>query len=454
MDYYKRIHFIAIGGSIMHNLAIALKAKDLEISGSDDEIYEPSKSKLAGAGLLSASEGWNVENITSDLDAVIVGMHARPDNPELQKAQQLGIKIFSFPEFIYEQSKDKQRIVIAGSHGKTTITAMVMHVLNYFSRDFDYAVGASIKGFEHMVKLSDAPIIVIEGDEYLSSPVDPTPKFHKYQHHIGLISGVSWDHINVFPSEDEYVKQFEIFADSTPKAGSLIFCDEDPLTSMTGNKERDDVYAISYKTHAHIIDNGITYLVNGKDSFPLKIFGKHNLQNVSGAKEVLKKIGITEDQFYQAITSFEGASKRLELIAENDRSAIYKDYAHAPSKVRATTLALREQYPERDLVACLELHTFSSLNKDFLKQYKGAMKFSYKPIVYFNSNTIANKGLEPIIPDDIFNAFDERSLKVFDDKETLLTYLKDQNWKDKNLLMMTSGTFDHLDFDALKTIIT
>ncbi|MEM7107470.1 MAG: Mur ligase domain-containing protein [Bacteroidota bacterium] len=453
MDHYKRIHFIAIGGSIMHNLAIALKLKGLEISGSDDEIYEPSKSKLSKAGLLPSHTGWNEDLITPDLDAVVVGMHARPDNPELRKAQKLGIQTFSFPEFIYEQSKDKQRIVIAGSHGKTTITAMVMHVLNYFNRNFDYAVGAAIKRFENTVMLSDAPIIIIEGDEYLSSPIDATPKFHKYQHHIGLISGISWDHINVFPSEDEYVKQFEIFADNTPKAGSLIFCEEDALTSMIGSKEREDVYAINYKTHSHLIDNGITYLVNGKDNFPLKIFGKHNLQNINGAKEVVKKIGITEDQFYQAITSFEGASKRLELIAENDRSAIYKDYAHAPSKVRATTLALREQYPERDLVACLELHTFSSLTKDFLKQYKGAMKFSYKPIVYFNPATIAHKGLEPITNDDISNAFDERSLKVFNDRNKLLKYLNDQNWKDKNLVMMTSGTFDHLDFDVLKSII-
>ncbi len=453
MNNYKRIHFIAIGGSIMHNLAIALKEKGLEISGSDDEIYEPSKTKLKDSGILPPAEGWDADRISPDLDAVIVGMHARPDNVELVRAQEIGLKVFSFPEFIFEQSKDKQRIVIGGSHGKTTITSMVMHVLRFFDRSFDYAVGATVKGFKNTVKLSDAPIIIIEGDEYLSSPLDPTPKFHKYQHHIGLISGVSWDHINVFPSEDDYVKQFEVFADNTPKAGTLIFCDEDPLTSMIGNKERDDVHAISYKTHSHLIDNGTTYLVNGKDNFPLKIFGKHNLQNISAAKAVLKKVGIADDQFYQAITSFEGASKRMELISETDRSAIYKDYAHSPSKVRATTLALREQYPERDLVACLELHTFSSLTKEFLKQYKGAMKFSYKPIVYFNPGTIAHKGLEAITVEDIFGAFDERSLKVFDDQTKLLNYLSDQNWKDKNLLMMTSGTFDHLDFDALKAII-
>ncbi len=433
----------------MSNLAIALKSKSLEISGSDDEIYEPSKSKLANAGLLPDKEGWDASRITSNIDAVIVGMHARPDNPELVEARNKGIKIFSFPEFIYEQSHDKQRIVIAGSHGKTTITAMVMHVLEFFDRKFDYAVGAALKGFENTVRLSDAPVIIIEGDEYLSSPIDPTPKFHKYHHHIGLLSGISWDHINVFPSEDEYVRQFEIFADATPKAGSLIYCEEDALTSMIGHKEREDVHLINYKTNPYAIDNGITYLVNGQDHIPLKIFGKHNLQNISGAKEVVKKIGIDEGQFYQAISSFAGAARRIELIAETERCAIYKDYAHSPSKVKATTLALKEQYPERDLVACLELHTFSSLTKDFLKQYQGSMKYSYRPIVYFNPATIKHKGLEPINADDIIAAFDERNLQVFDDKEKLLEHLSHHTWKDKNLLMMTSGTYDHLDFDKL-----
>lgn len=437
----------------MHNLAIALKYKNLDVTGSDDEIYEPSKSKLSKVGLLPEQEGWAASKITRGIDAVIVGMHARPDNPELLEAQKLGLRIFSFPEFILEQSKDKQRIVIAGSHGKTSITAMVMHVLRFFDRAFDYAVGAELKGFENTVKLTDAPVIVIEGDEYLSSPIDSTPKFHKYKHHIGLISGISWDHINVFPSEDDYMRQFEIFADATPKAGTLVFCEEDALTSMIGNKEREDVHAVSYKTHPYAIDNGTTYLINGNAHIPLKIFGKHNLQNISGAKAILKKIGIDESQFYQAIASFEGAAKRMELIAESDNCAVFKDYAHAPSKVKATTLALKEQYPERDLVACLELHTFSSLNKDFLKAYQGSMKYSYRPIVYFNPATIQHKGLEPITPDDVIQAFDERDLRVFDNKEKLIEHLKSHTWKDKNLLMMTSGTFDHLDFNLLKEFI-
>lgn len=446
-------HFIAIGGSVMHNLAIALKRKGHSVTGSDDEIFEPSRSRLENEGILPEKEGWYPEKIHTGLDAVILGMHARKDNPELQQAEELGLKILSFPEFIYEQSSDKQRVVIAGSHGKTTITAMIMHVLKYFDREFDYAVGAAIKGFDTMVQLSDAPLIIIEGDEYLSSPIDPTPKFLKYRHHIGLISGVAWDHVNVFPSEDEYVKQFELFADATPKAGSLVYCEEDPMTSVIGSKERADVNAIGYKTPSFVIEEGVSYLINGAHNVPLKIFGKHNLQNIAGALEILKRVGITEDQFYQAISGFEGASKRLELIAENYDSALYKDYAHSPSKVRATTLALREQYPERDLVACLELHTFSSLTKSFLTEYQGAMKFSNQPLVYFNQDTINHKGLDPISEQDIISAFGERGLKIFNEKEKLMDYLKDQDWKDKNLLMMTSGTFDHLNFESLKELI-
>ncbi|TRX49457.1 peptidoglycan synthetase [Fulvivirga sp. M361] len=449
----QHIHFIAIGGSIMHNLAIALHHKGHIVTGSDDELFEPSKSKLEAVGLLPPENGWHPDKVHDQLDAIILGMHARKDNPELLKAQKLGLKIYSFPEFIYEQSLDKHRVVIAGSHGKTTITSMIMHVLNYFGRKFDYAVGASIQGFNTMVQLSDAPLIIIEGDEYLSSPIDPTPKFLKYHHHIGLISGVAWDHVNVFPSEDEYVKQFDAFADATPKAGAIVYCEEDAMTSLIGSKERTDVSGLPYKTHPHIIENGVTYLLHDDMNIPLKVFGQHNLQNISGAMAVLSKIGIRTDQFYEAISNFEGASKRMELVKENEDSILFKDYAHSPSKVKATTRALRDQYPERDLVACLELHTFSSLTKDFLSEYKGTMRASYRPVVYFNPDTLTHKGLAPISKEDITIAFDERHLKVFDDREALIGYLKDQNWKDKNLLMMSSGTFDNLDFDELKHII-
>jgi UDP-N-acetylmuramate: L-alanyl-gamma-D-glutamyl-meso-diaminopimelate ligase len=449
----QNIHFIAIGGSIMHNLAIALHKKGHHITGSDDEIFEPSKTRLSVNGLIPKSEGWDSGRITSNLDAVILGMHAREENPELLKAQELGLKIYSFPEYIYNQSEDKQRVVIAGSHGKTTITSIVMHVLRYFNRKFDYAVGARIAGFEDMVQLSDAPIIIIEGDEYLSSPIDRTPKFLKYHHHIGLISGVWWDHINVFPSEEEYVKQFDLFADASPKAGTLIYCENDPMSTVIGAKGREDVNEIAYKTHPHTIENGVTYLTSGSESIAIKLFGKHNLQNISGAIEVLKKIGISPDQFYTAIQSFKGADKRLELIGEKESASIYKDYAHAPSKVKATTLAVKEQYPERDLVACLELHTFSSLNKDFLEQYNGTMKYCNVPVVYYSPSTIAKKGLNPISKEDIKASFGERNLNVFDDRDEMLTFIKKQDWKNKNLLMMTSGTFNGLDYSKLSEIL-
>jgi len=445
----QRIHFIAIGGSVMHNMAIALHQMGDVISGSDDEIFEPSRSRLKAHGLLPAKEGWDKANITSDLDAVIVGMHAREDNPELLEAQSKGIKVYSFPEYIYEHAEDKQRVVIAGSHGKTTITSIIMHVLKYFDRKFDYAVGAHINGFDTMVRLSDAPIIIIEGDEYLAAPTDRTPKFLKYHHHIGLISGIAWDHINVFPNEDEYTKQFEIFADATPKGGSLAYCEEDAMATVIGNKEREDVHRLTYQTHPHMIENGITYLTNGNDKIHIKLFGKHNLQNISGAKEVLKKIGISEDQFYQAIPSFEGADKRLELVADKPRTTIFKDYAHAPSKVKATTLAVKEQYPERELVACLELHTFSSLTKEFLNEYSGTMKYANLPVVYFNPLTIEHKNLDPISAEDIKSAFDETRLQVFDNSNELMAFLKSQDWSDKNLLMMSSGTFNSMDFDDI-----
>jgi UDP-N-acetylmuramate: L-alanyl-gamma-D-glutamyl-meso-diaminopimelate ligase len=453
MNNNQRIHFIAIGGSIMHNLAIALKEKGHQVTGSDDEVYEPSKSRLDAHGLLPSKQGWDTASISEELDAVILGMHARADNPELLKAQEMGLKIYSFPEYIYEQSKNKQRIVIAGSHGKTSITSVIMHVLQFFDRKFDYAVGAQLNGFENMVKITDAPIIIIEGDEYLSSPIDRTPKFLKYHHHIGLISGISWDHINVFPTEEEYVKQFELFADQTPKSGSLAFYENDSMTMMLGNKERPEVVKIPYTTLPHTIENSKTYLTVEKENYLLKVFGRHNLQNLSGAKGVLGRIGISEEQFYEAIQSFEGASRRMEKVAGNDNTTVYRDYAHAPSKVQATTLAVKEQYPERELVACLELHTFSSLNKDFLSQYKDTMKYANKPVVYFNPETVAHKQLPAITKEDIKTNFATSQLEVFDNIDELKTFLKAQKWENKNLIMMSSGNFNDLDMNELSSEI-
>jgi UDP-N-acetylmuramate: L-alanyl-gamma-D-glutamyl-meso-diaminopimelate ligase len=445
-----KIHFIAIGGSVMHNLAIALKQTGHEVTGSDDEIFEPSLAALSKYGLLPAKNGWHPEKLDKSIDIVMLGMHAGKDNPELLKAQQLGLKIFSFPEFIYEHSRDKQRIVVAGSHGKTTISAIIVHVLNYFNRKFDYVIGARVRGIENTVKLSDAPVIIIEGDEYLSSALDPTPKFLKYQHHIGLISGIAWDHANVFPTEEEYVRQFDFFADQTPKGGILIYCEQDAMALIIGKKERADVTEIAYKSHPHTSDNnGHFFLTEGKEKYPIKIFGSHNYQNISGAKEVLKKIGITNEQFFEAIQTFQGASGRLEIVKENSLTTVYKDFAHAPSKVKATVKAVKEIHPSRDLLACVELHTYSSLNKKFLPQYKDSLKNAQVPVVYFNPEKLKDKKLEPLAEADIKSAFANQNIRVFDNSQKLENFLLEQSWKNKNLLMMSSGNFGGLDISQL-----
>ena len=445
----QKVHFIAIGGSIMHNLAIALKNQGMEVSGSDDKVYDPAKSYLEKHGLLPSAIGWDSERIHKGIDAVILGMHAKADNPELQRAQELGLKIYSFPEYVFEQSQNKQRIVIAGSHGKTTIAGMIIHVLRELDRDFDYLVGAHIEGFDTMVKLSDAPVIIIEGDEYLTSSLDSAPKFLKYHHHIGLVSGIAWDHYNVFPNEKGYINQFEMFADATPKAGSLVYFEGDKKALEVCGKERGDVVRLPYDTHVHKIKDGISYLIADDREIPIKVFGNHNLQNISGAREILRKIGITDKQFYQAIGSFEGAAKRLELLNQNGQTSVYQDFAHAPSKVKATVEALKGRYNGRQLVACLELHTFSSLNKAFISQYAGTMNGADEGIVFFKPGNVTSKGLDELTEGDIREAFGQSSLKVFTNKDSLENYLKEQSWQDKNLLLMSSGKFNGMDLNEL-----
>ncbi|MDH5474503.1 MAG: Mur ligase domain-containing protein [Cyclobacteriaceae bacterium] len=454
MGNVKKIHFIAIGGSIMHNLAIALKNKGYEISGSDDEIFEPSKSKLKRLGLLPTVEGWQPEAITTAIDVIILGMHARKDNPELLKAQALGIKIYSFPEYIYEQSKDKKRVVIAGSHGKTTITSMIMHVLNYCNKDFDYAVGAALNGFENSVRLSDAPIIIIEGDEYLSSPLDMTAKFFKYHHHIGLISGIAWDHMNVFPTEAFYTEQFEKFADLTPANGFITYYKGDKKCTSAAINNKNGATSAAYEAHPSIRIDHDTFLIHDKNKIPIKVFGQHNLENISGAKTILMQLGITDEQFYAAIPSFEGANLRLDLVAENEHTTVYKDFAHAPSKVAATTSAFKKQYPDRKLVACLELHTFSSLNTDFISNYKGTLQLADIKIVYFNPHTVAAKKLPPLSISKVKIAFGEDNILVFDNRKALEKHLLEQQWENKNALLMTSGNYDNMDIPALGKKIT
>ncbi|MEO7990555.1 MAG: Mur ligase family protein [Chryseolinea sp.] len=446
----QRIHFIAIGGSVMHNLAIALKQAGHQVSGSDDDIFEPSQSALAKKGLLPEKNGWWPEKLSKEIDSVILGMHAKGDNAELLRAKELGLPIFSFPDYIFEHSKDKQRVVIAGSHGKTTITAIIVHVLNHFKREFDYVIGARVKGIENTVQLSDAPIIIIEGDEYLASALDPTPKFLRYQHHVGLISGVAWDHANVFRTEEEYVKQFDHFADQTPKGGILLYCEHDTIASIIGKKERGDLLEIPYKSHSHTSDNNNQFfLTNGKERYPIKIFGSHNFQNISAAKELLKKIGISSEQFFEAIPSFEGAAGRLEKIKDDAHTSVYKDFAHAPSKVKATVKALKEAYPSRDLVACFELHTYSSLNKKFIPQYKDSLKAAQVPVIYFNPEKMKAKNMEILSSEEIKQAFNNQDVVVFDDAKKLEAFLLQQSWKNKNLLMMSSGNFGGIDIHKL-----
>jgi UDP-N-acetylmuramate: L-alanyl-gamma-D-glutamyl-meso-diaminopimelate ligase len=446
-----KVHFIAVGGSAMHNLALAMHKKGYNVSGSDDEIAEPSLSRLKNAGILPSEIGWFTDKITTDLDAVILGMHAREDNPELQKAKSLGLKIFSYPEYIYEQTKNKTRVVIGGSHGKTTITAMILHVLHYHKIDCDYMVGAQLKGFDTMVKLSDnTSIAIIEGDEYLSSPIDRRPKFHLYHPNIALLSGIAWDHINVFPTFENYLEQFKIFIDLISKNGVLVYAEDDIEVKKLALAGRNDIIKFPYSVPAHSNENGITSLIIDQHKVRLKVFGNHNLTNLNGARIVCNQLGLNDAQFYEAITSFEGAAKRLEIVFETAHSVFYKDFAHSPSKLKATTAAVKQQFPERNLIACMELHTFSSLNEQFLLEYKDAMKTADEAIVYFNPHTIAHKKLKEITEEQILNAFGAgNNLSVYTDVNKLRAHLLKINTANSNLLMMSSGTFDGMDFTAL-----
>ncbi len=446
----KQIHFIAIGGAAMHNIALALSQNGDTVTGSDDEIAEPSLSRLKNAGLLPEKEGWYPEKIHKDLDAVVLGMHARKENPELLKAQDLGIKIYSYPEYLYEHSKDKLRVVIGGSHGKTTITSMVLFVLKKFGFAFDYMVGAKLDGFDTMVHLSDAPLIVLEGDEYLSSPIDRRPKFHLYHADIGLISGIAWDHVNVFPTYDSYLDQFRIFADKIPAKGSLVYCSEDNEVNSVVKSSATKAALISYSIPKHEIRNGISYLSleNGVE-VPLKIFGDHNLMNLEGARKICALIGISNEQFYEAISEFKGAARRLEVLALNDFVAVYKDFAHSPSKLKATTEAVRAQFPDKQLIACMELHTFSSLNEKFLSEYKSSMDKADIAIVYFNPKTIEHKKLEPLSEEQVRKAFGREDLVIYQDSNLLREDLLSMDPRGKVFLMMSSGTFDGISLEEL-----
>jgi|TARA_B100001971_G_C18219600_1_gene556199 UDP-N-acetylmuramate: L-alanyl-gamma-D-glutamyl-meso-diaminopimelate ligase len=442
-----KVHFIAIGGSAMHNLAIAMKNNRHDVGGSDDEIFEPSRSRLSDNSLLPARYGWYPEEISKDIDAIILGMHARIDNPELLRAKELGLKIYSYPEFLYYHSKNKKRVVIGGSHGKTTITAIIMHVLRKLNYDFDYLVGSKIKDFDVMVRLSeDAPIMIFEGDEYLSSPIDLRPKFHWYFPDIALLSGIAWDHINVFPTWENYIEQFEKFISLINKNGSLIYNVEDKILEKLASA-RNDISTVSYRIPKYEIQNGINYMITDNGEVELKIFGKHNMMNINGARLVCNQLGIDDKDFFAAVSSFEGTANRLELVMKNGSNRLYKDFAHAPSKVHATVEAVREQFPLMNFVACLELHTFSSLNKKFIAEYNHTLDASNHACVYFNEHTLAMKRLPNLDIIDVVEAFKRDDLKVFVNSKDMMAWLNMIKKPNTVYLMMSSGNFDGINFD-------
>jgi UDP-N-acetylmuramate: L-alanyl-gamma-D-glutamyl-meso-diaminopimelate ligase len=442
-----RIHLIAIGGAAMHNLAIALNYNHHTVTGSDDEIYSPSKERLQKHDLLPETMGWNPDRITKDIDVIILGMHARKDNPELKKAKKIGLKIYSYPEFLFQHAKDKQRVVIAGSHGKTSTTSIILHVLKSNKIDFDYLVGAQIEGFDSMVRLSDAPLMVVEGDEYLSSPIDRRPKILHYKPHVTVITGIAWDHINVFPTFENYKSQFAKYIKTIEIGGTLFFYKNDEhVNDILGKIKKPGFEAEAYEAFESTLKDGKTIILNEKGKpITLGIFGKHNLENLRAAYLVCKKVGVTDAQFFKTIKSFKGAAKRLQLLAKTKTCLAFLDFAHAPSKVEATMKALKAQHPKRKLIACLELHTFSSLNKNFLTEYTRTMNAADKAIVYFSEHTLAMKKLPPISVDEVKAAFDHPKIEVVTDNVKVLSALKRFKWENKNLVMMTSGNFGGLD---------
>lgn len=444
------IHFIAIGGSAMHNLAIALQEKGYIITGSDDVIFEPSKSRLEAKGLLPDKMGWFPRKINTELDAIILGMHAKSNNPELLKTQELGLKIYSYPEFLYEQSKNKTRVVIGGSHGKTTITAIILHVLNYCGKEVDFMVGAQLEGFDTMVHLTNEnEFIVLEGDEYLTSPIDLRPKFHLYKPNIALLSGIAWDHINVFPTFENYVKQFSEFIKTITNGGILVYNEEDEVLKKIVEQADNQIKLYPYKTPNHTINNGITYMQTSLGMMPLEIFGKHNLQNIAGAQWICLHMGIGEDDFYEAISSFKGANKRLEKILENESTVVFKDFAHSPSKVKATTNAVKNQYENRNVLACLELHTYSSLNREFLQEYKSALNSADEAVVFYSPHALEMKQLEKISSMQIKDAFERDDLIVYTNPTEFREFLFSKSFNNSALLLMSSGNYGGLDFDKL-----
>jgi UDP-N-acetylmuramate: L-alanyl-gamma-D-glutamyl-meso-diaminopimelate ligase len=438
----------------MHQLAIALARKGYQVSGSDDEIFEPARSNLAAQGILPLETGWFAEKITPDIDAIILGMHAKGDNPELLKAQELSLKTYSFPEYIFQESRDKKRVVIGGSHGKTTTTSMIMHVLKGAGRDFDFMVGAKLPGFDYAVHISNAPVIICEGDEYPASALEKRPKFHFLFPHIAVLTGIAWDHINVFPTFDFYLEQFRIFIRMIEPGGLLIYNETDPVLKELVETEQLNIRKTGYGIPEHRVKEGNTTVSIEGHAQELRVFGEHNLLNLHAAWLVCRELGLPVKSFLQQIAGFTGASKRLELLAEKGNTRVYRDFAHAPSKVKATIAAMKAQFPERKLIAVLELHTYSSLQAGFMNEYKGVLDPADEALVYYSAHALELKRLPPLDPETVKKGFARPGLTVISSAQELSSWLKDQHYENSNLLMMSSGTFDALDIPTfVKEII-
>lgn len=445
------IHFIAIGGAAMHNLAIALKRAGHAVTGSDDEIFDPAKTRLQKEGLLPETEGWFPQKLHAGIGAVVLGMHAKADNPELQRAKELGLSIYSYPEYLYEVWKNKKRIVIGGSHGKTSITSMILHAFKACEVQSDYMVGALLQGFENMVSIQDSSqLAVMEGDEYTASILDLRPKFHLYRANVGVISGIAWDHINVFPTYEKYVEQFSIFIDTIEPGGVLIYNSEDAeVKRVAESHPRTDIRKVPYTAPEYTVaDETFTVVHNGR-TYPLAVFGKHNLSNLSAAAAVAREAGIDEHRFWTAATTFQGASNRLEKLAEGPKGICYKDFAHSPSKVKATLDAFRERFSERKVTACFELHTFSTLNKDFLPGYADALNSADRAAVYYSPHTLELKRMPALDADFVRQCFGRDDLAIITDTETLAGFIAGSASDNSALLLMSSGNWGGLNVKEL-----
>ena len=445
-----KVHFIAIGGSVMHNLAITLKQLSYEVSGSDDKIYDPSRSRLEKYNLLPENLGWFPELIDKKIDFIVLGMHAKKDNPELLKALDLDCKIYSYPELIFEFSKSKTRITIGGSHGKTTVSSMILHVLDFYNVKVDYLLGAQIEGFENMVHITDDnEFILIEGDEYLSSPIDNSPKFHKYNSNIAVITGIAWDHINVFPSFENYISQFEKFIETITDGGVLVFNELDKLVLDLVNKSEKTIRKIGYGKPDFEIVDGVTYVKTSEGDVPLKVFGDHNLSNLSAAKQICALMGVFDDEFFAAIASFKGASKRLETIYRDNNKIIIKDFAHSPSKLKATIDAVKNQFSNKNIIAVYELHTYSSFNQKFIKEYFNSMSSADMKLIYYDDEVLKKRGEFEINEKIIKDSFGSDDLIVISKKSVLEESILKINLHNSVLLMMSSGNFSSVDMLSL-----